>query len=210
MAPSFCPQPFRSWLSFGGDWLCVLWELLPVSALWYSVFSPSPPPPSTTVIPHHCLACPIATAFTVWDLFIHICWLVLSLLLKAQANTTSEGSSLLLSSRWSGATCADIEVLKFSWCGAIWGTWGGAGGLQLGRVMLRVLCAGAALLSGSALLSRSKRCGQTGSVQLQVSGAGGDTQGLWAWLCWECVWGFFSHAQLFPPSVFPPAEFKLW
>lgn len=61
---------------------------------------------------------------------------------------------------------------------------------------------------GSALCSRSKRYGQIGCVHLQVSGAGGDMQGLRARLCWECV-GFFCCAQSFLPSFLSPGEFKL-
>lgn len=72
-------------------------------------------------------------------------------------------------------------------------------------------CAKAAALGlpppGSALLSRSKtwRCEQSGSVQLQVSGAGEGSVGLA--LLGTC--GFFLLCTFLSPFFFFPAEFKL-
>lgn len=70
-------------------------------------------------------------------------------------------------------------------------------------------CAKAAALGlpppGSALLSRSKRCEQSGSVQLQVSGAGGGSVGLA--LLGTC--GVFLLCTFLSPFFFFPAEFKL-
>lgn len=48
---------------------------------------------------HHCLACTTATAFTHRGPFIQVCWLIVPLLLKAQANATFQSSFLLLSNR---------------------------------------------------------------------------------------------------------------
>lgn len=94
---------------------------------------------------------------------------------------------------------------------------GGAGVLQLRRVVLMVLlpapgpsallpCEGGAtflLVAWSAL----PEAGAAGGWRSQVSGAGGGVLGPWVWLC--CVgsaipgYAFPCCAQPFPPSFFP-------
>lgn len=103
---------------------------MPCSSFYQSLlhdilaFLPASTVPWTAVIPHPCLACPIANVFTDWGFLILVCWLIAPLLLKAQTNTMFKRSQLLLNNRWMWAADAATESLKFSWSWYIWGTWG--------------------------------------------------------------------------------------